>query len=123
MSCPFGGEVATSTVNRPVSSRSCFRTGVVPFQSWPFWPSTINALYGGAATATTANMAQSPSEVIQCLQNIASVLHQEYQQIENNHCCVPLYLRPRRLQVCSSNRVHDAHGTTRGSRSGVRMAS
>ena len=59
MSCPLAGEVATSTVNRPVSSRSFFSTGVVPFQSWPFWPSTISALYG-APKAAAAIAIQHP---------------------------------------------------------------
>src|SRR2546423_13024477 len=33
---PRGGEVATSTTNRPLSSSSFFMTGVVAFQSWLF---------------------------------------------------------------------------------------
>jgi hypothetical protein len=67
----LGGEVATSTWNNFVSSNSCFKTGVVPFQSWPFWPSTINALQGGAAIAYAAKRAQIPSAANPCLRTIA----------------------------------------------------
>src|SRR5262245_11545186 len=61
MSPPFGGVVATSTTNSPVSSRSFLRYGVVGCQAWLFWPSTIKALSGAAVTAaeTARNRAAS----------------------------------------------------------------
>ena len=49
---PFlSGEVATSTVKRPVSSRIFFMMGVVSCQLWLFWPSTMRHLSAGSAAA------------------------------------------------------------------------
>jgi hypothetical protein len=43
MSPPAGGDVATSTENRPLDSKMLFKIGVVTFHSWLFWPSMISA--------------------------------------------------------------------------------
>src|SRR3569623_965717 len=57
MLLPFGGLVATSTVNSPVSSKCFFRIGVVARQSWLFCPSMIRALSAGAAAIGCETMA------------------------------------------------------------------
>jgi len=67
MSFPLGGDVVTSTVNNPVSSKSFLRMGVVSFQLCAFWPSTIRALIGAAAAteAMTSQICSAGAEAMQ----------------------------------------------------------
>src|SRR5438874_12503431 len=61
MLLPPGGEVATSTVNRPELSRAALRTGVVLRQSWLFWPSMMRALIFSGLAASAANAEREPT--------------------------------------------------------------
>ncbi len=65
-----GGDVATSTTNRPLSSSSFFITGVVAFQLWLFCPSMMTtrifllapAVAVEASTVRTAAAARMPTQ-------------------------------------------------------------
>src|SRR3954462_12982213 len=63
-SVPFGAVVATSTVNRWVSSRYFFIIFVVSGQFlWLFWPSTMSVLIGGAVLGLRDAAEHRPSRM------------------------------------------------------------